>query len=72
MFSVTLGGRIVRAMQSKRDLEIAAQNWMIRCEQERERVAKLEHALNLLVNESGFGSRRSAQKTEPFTTSGSG
>jgi hypothetical protein len=39
-------------MESKRDLEIAAHDWMIRCQQERERVAELEHALNLLVNDS--------------------
>ena len=37
---------------SKRDLEIAALNWKVRAESTQRRVEELEHALNLLANDS--------------------
>lgn len=37
---------------SKRDLEIAALNWKVRVENTQRRVEELEHALNLLANDS--------------------
>lgn len=37
---------------SRRDLEIAALNWKVRAENTQRRVEELEHALNLLANDS--------------------
>lgn len=37
---------------SKRDLEIAALNWKVRAENTQRRVEELDHALNLLANDS--------------------
>lgn len=37
---------------SKRDLEVAALNWKVRAENAQRRVEELEHAFNLLVNDS--------------------